>query len=117
LARGYPDYGSGFRAEERRRAHRLGPGFRTRFRLLGGVVSVSPAFEEAYVADKVGRLISRLEELKDPQTELLLLRVCVGTCKLNLGPGFIKAREENGWEKKRSGGERKKREWMRDEAM
>lgn len=54
-------------------------------RLLGGVVSTSADFVRQFVHDKavqVCLLMDRLAELADPQSELLLLRACVGVCKL-----------------------------------
>jgi hypothetical protein len=54
-------------------------------RLLEGPLSASRVFVSAFVGDKakeVGRVMGRLAILDDPQVELLLLRACMGLCRM-----------------------------------
>eukprot|EP00884_Botryococcus_braunii_P016683 jgi/Botrbrau1/3699/Bobra.0008s0026.1 len=54
-------------------------------RLLGGPLSASRVFVSAFVGDKaieVARTMDRLALLDDPQVELLLLRACMGLCRM-----------------------------------
>eukprot|EP00884_Botryococcus_braunii_P022983 jgi/Botrbrau1/9369/Bobra.354_2s0024.1 len=54
-------------------------------RLLGGPLSASRVFVSAFAGDKaieVARTMDRLALLDDPQVELLLLRACMGLCRM-----------------------------------
>jgi hypothetical protein len=54
-------------------------------RLLGGPLSPSRGFVSAFVGTKaieVARTMARLAILDDPQVELLLLRACMGLCRM-----------------------------------
>ena len=54
--------------------------------LLGSPVHGSGDFYESVVSNKVEKVLtmqSRLEDLDDPQVELLLLRSCLSQCKVN----------------------------------
>jgi hypothetical protein len=52
-------------------------------RLLWGLISDSPEYVRPVVTSNVWRFALRLSDfLKDPQAELLLLRACVGVCRL-----------------------------------
>ena len=64
---------------------------------LGSSIWGSPDFLSSFmgsVVDRVSVLQTRLQDLEDPQVELLLLRSCLGVCKLNyllqtIPPGSI----------------------------